>query len=93
MPIFVLFSCVVFVTFLCGVLGHVVFDCIDSLSLPSYLLKWVKVYCLLVSGKTIFHSGTLNIAMEGVFVVCLTVCVCVGWGGGGGGQHINAIWF
>ena len=24
--IFVLFSCVVFVTFLCGVLGHVVFD-------------------------------------------------------------------
>ena len=76
-----LFSCVVFVTFLCGVLGHVVFDCIDSLSLPSYLLKWVKVYCLLVRGKTLFHSGTLNIAMEGVFVVCL----CVGGGEGGGG--------
>ena len=54
----------------------VVFDCIDSRSLPSYLLKWVKVYCLLVSGKTIFHLGTVNIAMEGVFVVC---------GGGGEG--------
>ena len=46
------------------------------------------VYCLLISGKTIFHLGTVNIAMESVLVVC--VCVCVGEGGG---QHINAIWF
>ena len=29
-------------------------------------------------GKTIFHLGTVNIAMEGVFVVC----VCGGRGGG-----------
>ena len=62
--------------------------------MPSYLLKWVKVYCLLVSGKTIFYLGTVNIAMEGVFVVC----VCgggggggVGGGGGGGGGNISML--
>ena len=79
--LYVLFSCVVFVTFLCGVLGHVWY-LIVSIPDPCLLtyLKWVKVYCLLVSGKTIFLLGTVNIAMG----------VCV-WGGGG--QHINAIWF
>ena len=48
---------------------------IVSISDPYCL---VMFYCLLVSGKTLFHSDTLNIAMEGVFVVCLCVC-----GGGG----------
>ena len=58
---------------MCGI-----FDCIDCLLSYMFVLKWVKVYCLLVSGKTILHLGTVNVAMEGVFVVC----VCV-WGGGG----------
>ena len=71
----------VFVTFLYGVLGHVWYLIVSILGpcLHTYL-NGFKIYCLLLSGKTIFHLGTVNIAMEGVFVVC--VCVC---GGGGGG--------
>ena len=44
-PLYVMFYCLFFVTFTCGVLG-VVLDCINFRSLPSFLLWISELFCL-----------------------------------------------